>query len=96
VTWLGALLVGLGLVLAPGPAAGALVYGRVFHQGTPQPRRDLRVARTNVRFRTDEHGRYSIFLPPGIHCVESDGLRGLIQSHPQPIQQDVVLAPGRC
>ena len=46
----------------------------------------------NDRVKTDGRGGYSIFLPPGNYTVEfSDGRSAVIQSHPEPLQQNIYL-----
>jgi hypothetical protein len=91
IVWLGALVAGV-----PIPADAGVVYGRVYKDGQPQPRRTLQVAGKDIRFTSDEQGRYSILLAPGVHCVQSDGLEARIQSHPQPIAQDIALKKNGC
>ena len=42
--------------------------------------------------KTDESKGYSLFLPPGLYTIEfSDGRSAIIQSHPEPIQQNINL-----
>ena len=40
---------------------------------------------------TDANGYYSVSLPPGMYRVECEGKEAFIQSHPQPLKQDIVL-----
>lgn len=73
----------------PFPADAGLIYGRVYNEeGKVQPRLKFTVNGRPVT--TDEFGGFSILLPPGNYTVESgDGRTAVIQSHPQPIRQDI-------
>lgn len=98
-------LTGVGIALTatlaffgPIPADAGLVSGRVNDaKGKFQPGASFRVKDSagkvvNDRVKTDERAGYTIFLPPGIYTVEfSDGRSTVIQSHPEPIQQNIYL-----
>lgn len=98
-------LTGAGIALTAtlaffGPirADAGLVSGRVNDaKGKFQPGATFRVKDSagtvvNDRVKTNERGGYSVFLPPGIYTVEfSDGRTAVIQSHPEPIQQNIYL-----
>jgi hypothetical protein len=50
-----------------------------------------------VAFKTDPSGNFSVYLDPGRYTVTPTGdssLQGLINSYPQPVQQDVHLKKG--
>ncbi|MDE2059554.1 MAG: carboxypeptidase regulatory-like domain-containing protein [candidate division NC10 bacterium] len=80
------------------PTDAGLVSGRVNDtKGTFQPGGSFRVKDSSGKVvkdsvKTDESKGYSLFLPPGIYTVEfSDGRSAVIQSHPEPIRQDIHL-----
>lgn len=82
----------------PIPADAGLVSGRVndtkgkFQAGGTFRVKDSsgKVVKDSVK--TDEAKGYSLFLPPGIYTVEfSDGRSAVIQSHPEPLQQNIYL-----
>jgi len=82
----------------PIPADAGLVSGRVndtkgkFQAGGTFRVKDSAGKAVNDRVKTDERAGYSIFLSPGIYTVEfSDGRSAVIQSHPEPIQQNIYL-----
>ena len=79
-------------------ADAGLVSGRVNDaKGKFQPGASFRVKDSagkvvNDRVKTDERAGYSIFLPPGLYTVEfGDGRSTVIQSHPEPLQQNIYL-----
>lgn len=91
------LAIALSLLLSVSAEAG-LVSGRVndaknkFKPGEVFRVKDSlgNVVKDSVK--TDESKGYSLFLPPGIYTVEfSDGRSTVIQSHPEPIQQNINL-----
>lgn len=98
--WFGgviSLMVGLSLSLSI-PADAGLVSGRVNDtKGTFKPGGSFRVKDSSGKVvkdsvKTDESKGYSLFLPPGIYTVEfNDGRSAVIQSHPEPIRQDIQL-----
>jgi hypothetical protein len=50
-----------------------------------------------VAFKTDSSGNFSVYLDAGRYIVTpvgDSGLQGLINSYPQPVQQDVHLTKG--
>lgn len=82
----------------PIPADAGLVSGRVndtngkFQAGGTFRVKDSAGKVVNDRVKTDERGGYSIFLPPGNYTVEfSDGRSAVIQSHSEPLQQNIYL-----
>lgn len=91
------LVIALSLSLSISTDAG-LVSGRVHDtKGTFQPGERFRIKDSSGKVvkdsvKTDESKGYSLFLPPGIYTVEfSDGRSAVIQSHPEPIQQNIYL-----
>ncbi|MBZ0170111.1 hypothetical protein MELA_00591 [Candidatus Methylomirabilis lanthanidiphila] len=91
------LVAALSLFLSVSTEAG-LVSGRVNDaKGTFQPKGSFRVKDASGKVvkdsvKTDESKGYSLFLPPGIYTAEfSDGRSAVIQSHPEPIRQDIQL-----
>lgn len=47
-----------------------------------------------VEFKTDRSGNFSVYLDPGRYDVRSAAnatLQGVIESYPQPVQQDIHL-----
>ncbi|CBE69471.1 MAG: hypothetical protein F9K13_09360 [Candidatus Methylomirabilis oxygeniifera] len=87
----------LFLFLSASADAG-LVSGRVNDaKGTFQSGGSFRVKDSSGKVikdsvKTDESKGYSLFLPPGIYTAEfSDGRSAVIQSHPEPIRQDIQL-----
>ncbi len=99
--WVTGTSVALTAVLAlfwPIPADAGLVSGRVNDgKGKFPPSGMLRVKDSKGKvvkdsLKTDEFRGYSIFLPPGLYTVEfPDGRTAVIQSHPEPIRQDIYL-----
>jgi hypothetical protein len=80
----------------PIPADAGLVSGRVSDErGKFQSGGAFSVkvsAGKIVQVKTDEHGNYSVFLPPGIYTIEFPGNRTAeILSRPEPIRQDIHL-----
>lgn len=99
--WLGGviacLMTALSLFLSVSTEAG-LVSGRVndakktFQSGGSFRVKDSSGKVIKDAVKTDESKGYSLFLPPGIYTVEfSDGRSATIQSHPEPIRQDIQL-----
>lgn len=91
------LVTALSLFVSVSADAG-LVSGRVNDaKGTFQPGGSFRVKDASGKVvkdsvKTDESKGYSLFLPPGIYTAEfSDGRSAVIQSHPEPIRQDIQL-----
>jgi hypothetical protein len=91
------LVIALSLFLSASAEAG-LVSGRVndakgtFRSGGSFRVKDSsgKVVKDSVKI--DESKGYSLFLPPGIYTAEfSDGRSAVIQSHPEPIRQDIQL-----
>lgn len=91
------LAIALSLSLSMSADAG-LISGRVndakgkFQSGEGFRVKDSsgKVVKDSVK--TDESKGYSLFLPPGLYTVEfSDGRSAVIQSHPEPIQQNINL-----
>jgi len=89
--------VALSLFVSVSADAG-LVSGRVndakgtFQSGGSFSVKDAsgKVVKDSVK--TDESKGYSLFMPPGIYTAEfSDGRSAVIQSHPEPIRQDIQL-----
>ena len=77
------------------------VSGRVYGQdGKPASNVTLTAKPTKgdaVEFKTDSSGNFSVYLDPGRYTVTASGdtsLQGLINSYPQPVQQDVHLKKG--
>lgn len=103
--WIGVWVYGAAIALTaalalfePSPADAGLVSGRVndakgaFQAGATFRVKDSAGKVVNDRVKTDKDGGYSTFLPPGIYTVEfSDGRTAVIQSHPEPIRQDIYL-----
>ncbi|MBZ0159857.1 carboxypeptidase-like regulatory domain-containing protein [Candidatus Methylomirabilis sp.] len=97
-TGTGILLTATLAFIGPISADAGLVSGRVndtkgkFQAGGTFRVKDSEGKVVNDRVKTDERGGYSIFLPPGIYTVEfSDGRGAVIQSHPEPLQQNIYL-----
>lgn len=87
----------LSLSLSVSADAG-LVSGRVNDaKGTFKPGDTFRVKDASGKVvkdavKTDGSKGYSLFLPPGIYTAEfSDGRSVMIQSHPEPIRQEIQL-----
>lgn len=77
-------------------AKAGLVSGRVNDaKGTFQSGGSFRVKDSSGKVvkdsvKTDESKGYSLLLTPGIYAAEfSDGRSAVIQSHPEPIRQDI-------
>src|SRR2546423_15343486 len=84
------------------PAAADIVSGRILGadekpivNGTFTARNSKGEATT---FKSDKSGNFSVYLDPGKFTVSSStdaGLTGVIESFPQPRQQDVHLTKGK-
>lgn len=94
-TWLRCLSVYVMISLAvcfPIPVAADLVYGRVHDKkgGVTFCVEDStgNVVKDNIKI--DQHGRYRVFLPPGVYRVKfHDGRTGVIRSYSEPKRQDI-------
>lgn len=99
--WFGGIMAGLVAALSLFVSISAdagLVSGRVNDaKGTFRPGGSFRVKDSSGKVvkdsvKTDESKGYSLFLPPGIYTAEfSDGRSAAIQSHPEPIRQNIQL-----
>lgn len=71
-------------------AQADIVTGRVYdNTGEFKPGDEIVINGKTVK--TGKNGSYRIFLEPGTYDVHYDGLKGKVQSFPQPSHQDIYL-----
>ena len=98
ITWIS---LGLTLILAlllPADAMADAVSGKVYGtDGKPELNKTFTAQPAKgqpVQFKTDAAGSFSVYLDPGRYTVISSAdatVEGVIESYPQPVQQDIRL-----
>jgi len=100
-TWTRLSVVIAFILLVSTAAVADTVSGRIYGQdGKPVPNSTFMAKCAQgeaVEFKTNASGNFSTYLDPGRYTVSPSGgpdLQGVIDSYPQPVQQDVHLKKG--